>query len=171
MRWTEQKMPHNLATSPRASGQQKTDGGMPLHYEFCQRPFPIYLLHMHRTCFHNQPPPPGPDDSGPATENDNSTTGADENPSHNGEEENETTRHSSNNSPRAAKSEPVQQQQQHNGADVAAKKFRRRCSEHQRRFAETPIDDNGIERIFFAASFSSTSGDGMQRRPPVTLLD
>ena len=113
-------MPLNLATPPGASGQQKTDGGMPLHYEFCQRPIPIYLLHMHRTCFHNQPPPPGPDDSGPATENDNSTTEADENPSDNGEEENETTRHSSTNSSIAAKSEPVQQQQ-HNDADVLAK--------------------------------------------------
>ena len=34
-------------------------------------PIRFYLLHMHRTYFHNQPPPPGPDDSGPATENDN----------------------------------------------------------------------------------------------------
>ena len=39
-RWTEQKMSLNFATSPRASGQQQTaDGGMPLLYDFCQRPF------------------------------------------------------------------------------------------------------------------------------------
>ena len=30
-------------------------------------PTRFYLLHMHRTCFHNQPPSPGPDDSGSAT--------------------------------------------------------------------------------------------------------
>ena len=43
-RWTEQKMSLNLATSPRASDQQQTaDDGMPLLYEFCQRPFqPVY---------------------------------------------------------------------------------------------------------------------------------
>ncbi|XP_057366450.1 serine-rich adhesin for platelets-like [Daphnia carinata] len=110
----EQKTPLNLVstppvttptttTTPTTNGGQ-ADGGMPLTCDLCQRPFQsAYLLHMHRTYFHNQPPPAA-DES--IHENDTSVTGMDEDtPSDNEEEEQHF-----NNSPRpasvAVKSEP-----------------------------------------------------------------
>jgi hypothetical protein len=116
----EQKMPLNLVSTPPGTlttttsttttlmGQQQMDSGMSLSCDLCQRPFQSsYLLHMHRTYFHNQPPPA--DES--MNENDmNDTSAMDEdNPSDNGQEDDETGTFT-NNSPRspsiAVKSEP-----------------------------------------------------------------
>ncbi|XP_045031549.1 LOW QUALITY PROTEIN: mucin-12-like [Daphnia magna] len=117
----EQKMPLNLVSTPpvaattttttttngnQANQNAATDGGMPLSCDLCQRPFQsAYLLHMHRTYFHNQPPPA--DES--IHENDASATGMDEDtPSDNEREEQEE--HFNASSPRPAsvvvKSEP-----------------------------------------------------------------
>lgn len=125
----EQKMPLNLVTTPSGTlttatttttttmGQQppqqqqasQLDGGMPLSCDLCQRPFQsTYLLHMHRTYFHNQPPPA--DES--MNENDmNDTSAMDEdNQSDNGQEDDETGTFTNTNSPQppsiAVKSEP-----------------------------------------------------------------
>ncbi|KAI9557504.1 hypothetical protein GHT06_017332 [Daphnia sinensis] len=109
----EQKTPLNLVSTPAVTAATTTtttinsaaDGGMPLSCDLCQRPFQsAYLLHMHRTYFHNQPPPA--DES--IHENDTSATGMDEDtPSDNEQEEEENN---FNNSPRpasvAVKSEP-----------------------------------------------------------------
>ncbi len=66
---SEQMMPLNLVSTPPGTlttttttimGQQQMDSGMALSCDMCQRPFQsAYLLHMHRTYFHNQPPPGG----------------------------------------------------------------------------------------------------------------
>ena len=63
----EQKMPLNLVSTPPGTlttttttimGQQQMNSGMALSCDLFQRPFQsAYMLHMHRTYFHNQPPP------------------------------------------------------------------------------------------------------------------